>query len=104
MRITVSGATVSYTTGGRGLNPDQPLLLFIHGAALDKTVWQLQTRYFAHHGYTVMAVDLPGHGGSEGAPLSLYRGLRRLGGDSGGERRVRDSASGGPFHGQPHRP
>ena len=70
MRITVSGATVSYTTGGRGLNPDQPLLLFIHGAALDKTVWQLQTRYFAHHGYTVMAVDLPGHGGSEGNPLS----------------------------------
>lgn len=45
-------------------------MLFLHGAALDKTVWQLQTRYFAHHGFSVMAADLPGHGASESTPLA----------------------------------
>lgn len=70
MRLTVDGARVSATTGGRRPEPGRPLILFLHGAALDKTVWQLQTRYFAHHGFSVMAVDLPGHGGSGGSPAS----------------------------------
>ena len=30
----------------------------------------MQTRYFAHHGYSVLALDLPGHGRSDGKPLS----------------------------------
>ena len=69
MRFAVDGSIVSATTGGRLPDPGRPLILFLHGAALDKTVWQLQTRYFSHHGYSVMAVDLPGHGRSEGTPL-----------------------------------
>jgi pimeloyl-ACP methyl ester carboxylesterase len=43
--------------------------MFIHGAQNDHSVWILQTRYFAHHGFGVLAVDLPGHGRSKGAPL-----------------------------------
>jgi pimeloyl-ACP methyl ester carboxylesterase len=31
-------------------------------------VWILQTRYLAHHGWNVLAVDLPGHCRSEGDP------------------------------------
>ncbi|HYS56630.1 MAG TPA: alpha/beta hydrolase, partial [Burkholderiales bacterium] len=30
----------------------------------------LQSRYLTHHGYGVLAVDLPGHGRSGGAPLA----------------------------------
>ena len=41
----------------------------MHGAAQDHGVWALQSRYFAHHGRNVVAVDLPGHGRSEGKPL-----------------------------------
>ena len=26
----------------------------------------MQTRYFAYHGYSILAVDFPGHGRSEG--------------------------------------
>ena len=70
MRLTIDGASVSTTTGGRPLDPEKSLVLFVHGAALDKTSWQLQTRYFSHHGFSVMAVDLPGHGNSTGIPLS----------------------------------
>src|SRR5215468_7288285 len=36
---------------------------------MDHTVWALQTRYFAHHGRSVLAVDLPGHGRSAGPLL-----------------------------------
>jgi pimeloyl-ACP methyl ester carboxylesterase len=46
------------------------VVLFVHGAGMDSTVWQLQTRWFACHGYRAVAVDLPGHGGSEGTPLA----------------------------------
>lgn len=69
MELTVRDSRVSATTGGRDLDQGLPLLVFIHGAALDKTTWQLQTRYFAHHGFSVLAVDLPGHGVSDGPVL-----------------------------------
>ena len=36
---------------------------------MDHTVWALQARYFAHHGRSVLAVDLPGHGRSAGPAL-----------------------------------
>jgi pimeloyl-ACP methyl ester carboxylesterase len=44
--------------------------MFIHGAANDHSVWALQSRYFAYHGFNVLAVDLPGHGKSAGPALS----------------------------------
>lgn len=72
MDLSVEGRRVLATTGGRDLDPDRPLIVFVHGAGLDRTTWQLQTRFFAHHGYSVLALDLPGHGGSEGpAPTSI---------------------------------
>lgn len=70
MEFTVDGAAISATTGGRPLDPGKPLIMFLHGAALDRTSWQLQTRYFSHSGYSVMAVDLPGHGRSNEPPRS----------------------------------
>ena len=53
-------------TGGRPFDPKLPAIVFVHGAAFDHSVWQWQSRWFAHHGYTVLAVDLPGHGRSPG--------------------------------------
>jgi pimeloyl-ACP methyl ester carboxylesterase len=44
--------------------------VFIHGAEHDHSVWALQTRYFAHHGFSVLAVDLPGHHRSAGPALT----------------------------------
>ena len=48
------------------LDRDLPLIVLLHGAGMDHTVWALQTRYLAHHGRSVLAVDLPGHGRSGG--------------------------------------
>src|SRR5437868_8841070 len=52
-----------------------PTIVFIHGAQNDHSVWALQTRYFAHHGFGVLAVDLPGHGRSKGAPLTSVEAM-----------------------------
>lgn len=68
MKFTVGDVEIFATTGGRPFQPELPGIVFLHGAGMDRTVWALQTRYFAHHGFSVVAVDLPGHGLSGGEP------------------------------------
>ena len=41
-------------------------MVFVHGALHDHSGWTLLARWCAHHGYSVLAVDLPGHGQSAG--------------------------------------
>ncbi len=69
MIVEVDGHEAHAATGGVGPAGDGPVVLLIHGAGMDSTVWQLQTRYLAYRGYRAVAVDLPGHGGSGGAAL-----------------------------------
>ena len=68
MEFRVDGLRVFAATGGRAFDPSLPVTVFVHGAAFDHTVWKLQARYFAWHGGSVLAVDLPGHGLSQGPP------------------------------------
>lgn len=70
MDITVQGHSVRCYTGGQPVRAGLPTLLFLHGAANDHAVWHQQTRWFAHHGFNVIAPDLPGHGNSRGEPLA----------------------------------
>ena len=69
MKLAVDGHAVFATTGGTHFDPAKPAVIFLHGAGFDRTVWRLQTRWFAHHGRSVLAVDFPGHGWSEGTAL-----------------------------------
>jgi len=57
-------------TGGKPFDPALPCVVFIHGALHDHSVWTLLARWCAHHGYGVLAVDLPGHGRSAGPVLA----------------------------------
>jgi pimeloyl-ACP methyl ester carboxylesterase len=75
MKLTVRGAPVYAYTGTRALDPARPAVVFVHGAAHDHSVWLLQSRYFAHHGRNVLAVDLPGHGRSGGAALASVEAI-----------------------------
>lgn len=70
MEITVRGETVYAHTGGRGFDPAAPVAVLLHGAGMDHTAWSLLTRYLAHRGLSVLALDLPGHGRSGGTPLT----------------------------------
>jgi pimeloyl-ACP methyl ester carboxylesterase len=67
MIVTVQGQDAYCYTGGKPFDAARPSAIFIHGAQNDHSVWCLQTRYFAHHGLNVLALDLPGHGRSKGA-------------------------------------
>jgi len=75
MKVDVDGRAAYLYTGGRALDVARPAILFVHGAANDHSVFALQSRYFAHHGRTVLAVDLPGHGRSAGAPLPTVEAI-----------------------------
>jgi pimeloyl-ACP methyl ester carboxylesterase len=70
MIVDVDGRSAHAATGGVEPTGDRPAVILVHGAGMDSTVWQLQTRYLAHHGLRAIAVDLPGHGHSEGEPLA----------------------------------
>ncbi|HEV3432259.1 MAG TPA: alpha/beta hydrolase [Paraburkholderia sp.] len=70
MIVDVAGKSVYAYTGGRAFDPSRPVIVFVHGAQHDHSVWGLQSRYFAHHGFSVLAVDLPGHMRSAGPALT----------------------------------
>ena len=75
MQLTVQGRAVSATTGGIAFDAARPAVIFLHGAGFNRTTWRLQTRWFAHHGRSVLAVDFPGHGWSEGPALDSIAAL-----------------------------
>jgi len=68
MYLTVNHATTYCYTGGKAFDAAKPTLIFIHGVLNDHSVWILQTRSLANHGWNVLAVDLPGHCRSAGDP------------------------------------
>ncbi len=70
MELNVNGSKAYAYTGGKPFDAALPTVVFSHGAQCDHSVWILQSRYLAHHGYGVLALDLPGHGRSEGPPLA----------------------------------
>ena len=55
-----------------------PLIIFIHGAACDHTLWLYQTRYFFNKNFSVISMDLPGHGKNLSKPLNSIKELSNL--------------------------
>jgi len=62
-------------TGGKAFDASLPTIVFLHGGEHDHSVWILQSRYMAHHGYSVLALDLPGHGRSAGPALTTIEAM-----------------------------
>jgi len=75
MLIDIDGASVYAYTGGKRFDASLPVVAFVHGAQNDHSVWILQSRYLAHHGYAVLALDLPGHGRSAGPQLTSIEAI-----------------------------
>ena len=72
MYLTVNNHPTYCYTGGKAFDASKPTAVFIHGVLNDHSVWILQSRYLANHGWNVLAVDLPGHCKSGGeAPASV---------------------------------
>src|ERR1700694_4206564 len=75
MQLSVNGIDSFVATGGREFDPSLPTVVLLHGAGFDHNSWALHSRWFAHHGFGVLAPDLPGHGRSSGAPLSTIAAM-----------------------------
>ncbi len=74
MDLTVTPRLYAYT-GGKQFDAALPTVVFLHGGEHDHSVWVLQSRYLAHHGYSVLALDLPGHGRSAGPALETIEAI-----------------------------
>lgn len=61
-------APVFVQTYGRAATRGHRRAFLVHGAGMDQSVWTLQGRYLAFHGWDACAIDLPGHGRAHGQP------------------------------------
>ena len=68
MELRVRDRAAFAATGGRPFDPALPTVVFVHGAGMDHSIWVLPGRWFARHGWNVLAPDLPGHGRSGHRP------------------------------------
>jgi pimeloyl-ACP methyl ester carboxylesterase len=70
VNLQLQGQSAFAYTAAHDLDASKRTIVFVHGAGLDHSWWGLQSRYFGYHGFNVLAVDLPAHGRSGGAPLA----------------------------------
>jgi pimeloyl-ACP methyl ester carboxylesterase len=75
MDFIVDDLKAHVATGGRDPVAGEPVVILIHGSGMDRTVWQFQSRNIAYRGNRVLAVDLPGHGRSNGEPPETIAGM-----------------------------
>jgi pimeloyl-ACP methyl ester carboxylesterase len=75
MKLTVQGKEAYAYTGGKPFDASLPTIVFVHGALNDHSVWTLLARWAAHHGFGVLAVDLPGHMRSAGPALKSVEAM-----------------------------
>jgi len=60
---------VFVSTGGMEIDTKKPTILLMHGSGLSHIVWSLHEQFYVAQGFNVLAIDLPGHGNSEGPAL-----------------------------------
>jgi pimeloyl-ACP methyl ester carboxylesterase len=75
MKLSVNECEAFVATGGSAFDPALPTVVFLHGAGFDHSAWAQHTRWFAHHGFSVLAPDLPGHGRSPGPALATIAAM-----------------------------
>jgi pimeloyl-ACP methyl ester carboxylesterase len=75
MNFEVAGRRAFAYTAAHELDLARPTVVFVHGAGLDHSSFALQSRYFGYHGRNVLALDLPGHGRSEGPALPTIEAM-----------------------------
>ena len=75
MQTYLNGDVVFYAGGSGQPEKGAKTIFFVHGAGMDHSIWVMPARYFARHGYRVVAFDLPGHGQSGGQALASIDGM-----------------------------
>jgi len=70
MLIEVNGHQVFAGTGGKIFDNKKPVIVYLHGSGFSHVAWAPLASQFTQKGYSVLVLDFPGHGNSEGRVLS----------------------------------
>ena len=70
MLIEVNGHQVFAGTGGKIFDNKKPVIVYLHGSGFSHVAWAPLASQFTQKGYSVMVIDFPGHGNSEGKTLT----------------------------------
>jgi len=62
----VDNKNIFASDSGQGIDKNKETIIFLHGSGLSHIVWSLIEQYLSNQNYNVLAIDLPGHGNSEG--------------------------------------
>ena len=66
MIFQVENKNVFASDSGQGIDKKKATIVLLHGSGLSHIVWSLTEQYLSNQNYNVLAIDLPGHGNSEG--------------------------------------
>ena len=69
MIFEVDNRKVFASDAGKGIDKKKHSIILLHGSGLSHIVWSLTEQYLSNQNYNVLAIDLPGHGSSEGPCL-----------------------------------
>jgi len=62
----VDNKKVFASDAGQDIDKNKATIVLLHGSGLSHIVWSLIEQYLSNQNYNIIAVDLPGHGNSEG--------------------------------------
>ena len=77
MYFEVRGEKTYCSNGTGSIDPNRQSVVFVHGAGLDHSTFVLASRHFARQKFNVYAIDLPGHGRSDGVALDSINELAK---------------------------
>ncbi len=69
MIIEINKKKIYYTDVGYSFEKSKPTIILLHGSGQSHIVWSLTDQFLADQGFNVFALDLPGHGNSDGPSL-----------------------------------
>ncbi len=69
MIINVENKKVFSSDVGQAFDKKKPSIFLLHGSGQSHVVWSLTDQYLSDQGFNVFALDLPGHGNSEGQSI-----------------------------------
>jgi pimeloyl-ACP methyl ester carboxylesterase len=68
--IEVDNKKVFASDAGKVFENNRHTIILLHGSGLSHVVWSLTEQYLSNKNYNILAIDLPGHGNSDGPSLS----------------------------------
>ena len=66
MIFEIDNKKVFVSDAGQGIDKKKATIVLLHGSGLSHIVWSLTEQYLSNQNYNILAIDLPGHGNSEG--------------------------------------